>query len=347
MPPFKSSSDNFNINNSDFKKAEPHAIGSNAIITSGLLKEKENEKDEKIKDLNSKIRDLQKEIDSLENDKKFLVSKQDSSEEYVHSSSLYETKDGNLVTSLPSSHPVMEQIKREETVEKLKKGVKNLFFALQEEENNRQSVDWNKELEVSQVSEDIRNLILGNPVEKVFSSYHYSQRKDMFHADATYVINTFPDLFNDLEKIKQINFCNEFEGKETTFSGVAVFYENDLYFIMKNGQRILLKNTIQDRTYPQITKYGPDFTGYGKTYKNRFLFVNFAFAEMNSSAGHHPNLFSGKRCNIENVKKVADSDKFFDGIDPETVYNKESRCIVIDHPLFVDGKFENRTFIGA
>jgi hypothetical protein len=331
MPPFNQNPDNFNKDNPNFEKVGPL---SQDPATAAIVNENNAEFDKQNKEIEDKIRTLEKEIRNLEDERRTIAIKKSNLRKTVGGSDLYKTAEGNLVASLPRHHSVIESIENNERLEKLKVGMKNLLGALKAEEENRKPVLWDNEEALNKAPEDVRALVTLGSQKSFYTSWENNSRGDSFHAESEYIMSLFSDLFTDIEKIKQINFCNQFElESKSGFSGVAVFYEDDLYLIMKNGKRIILTNTHTYKTYPQITKYGPDFAGCNKTESGRFLFTNYLFRPVSSSAGHDPSSET-KELTTERIEDLINSGKVFTGIDPDTHYDADKRCIVIGQPLF-------------
>lgn len=335
MPPFSSvpnSLPTFNKDNPDFKK-----VGDlkDEPSTAALLSENRTETGEGIKRIEGEILDLQEKIRLLEKDRRLLFQKEQFLQNRTSSSGHYETIDGNFVASLPYDHPVIKTIEMNELDEKLKIGMKNLLSALKEEEKNRKAVPWTSEDVIAQAPDYVRDLVtIGTSKESFNVSWETPQGESRFGAEAHYIMKLFPELFTDMEKIKQINFCNELERERGSgFSGVAVFYGDDLYLIMKNGKRTLLTNTDKYKTYPQITKYGPNFAGYGKTNSGRFVFFNYCFMKTSSSGGYEPTPYD-EEFTAGYLEDLVNSSEILEGIDPDTHYDKDKGCIVIGQPLF-------------
>ena len=320
MPPF-----NQNSPSSNFHKDDPQFTKVGKLEDDpSTLEEVENIKS-KIKSLEEELRLFQKKLSAF--------TGKGYNDGYMLASDLYQTSEGSLVASLPRHHPVMQRIAKQEFIERLKMGMQNLIQALNEEIKHRSPVNWLDESVSDKIPEDVRDLIVDGNGKSLHNSWESRVDENTLNKWAQYVMVLFPDLFQDREKIKQINFCNEFDSEmRTGFSGVAVSYDNNLYLITKDGERIMLVDTDTYKTYPCITKNGPDFRGYGKTQHGRFSFGNYEFKGQSSSGVIDFDIT--EKITPERIQEMLDAGEVLRGIDAETYYDKDTKCIVIKGPEF-------------
>lgn len=280
----------------------------------------------------------------------------------MEGSEVYQTPEGNLVASLPDRHPVIKAIEMRERIDQLEAGLKNVITALTQEKDVRVPIEWTQ---VEIPEGELRALIETNVGgRKLYNSWE--SRSEQPQEEITYVRQVLPDLFSDEQvPIRRVNFCHQYEGdEETGFSGIAVFtdarifgdqyareyknasplnedvgpgkktYDRCLVLVAKNGARYCVLNCNDYKTYPQMTKDGPDFAGYGKTSHGRFVLRNVVFSKKSSSGGYEP--IMGRAETLESLTQASTDGRLIDGIDPNTYLDAKTRCIVMDKPFFID-----------